>query len=82
MRPDLAPLLDVLGQPENPAFDHALAQLSAFSPAGLSATEAAALLAMLDRVMADLQAQRTTAATELNRLRTQLKAADAYRGQP
>ncbi|MCA3243867.1 MAG: hypothetical protein INF43_00990 [Alphaproteobacteria bacterium] len=82
MRSDLAPLLDVLGQPETPAFEQALVQLAAFSPTGLSTAEATALLATIDQVLATLQNQRHAAVSELNRLRSQLKAAGAYRGQP
>jgi len=78
----LAPLLEVLGQPDNPAFAQALAQVAAFVPQGLTAAEVTALLATLDQTITALMAEQDAAAVALTRLRNQRSAASAYQGKP
>lgn len=77
---DLPALLEVLANPDHPAFMQALAQLKDVAVADLTYPVATAWLAQLDVTLIRLQQQHTEAATLLASLRQQVAASSAYRG--
>ena len=75
---ELSPLLDILQNPDHPAFHQALERLTTFNPQGMQGPETAALLARIDATLGKLAAESRLTATELTRLRTNGKALQSY----
>lgn len=71
-------LLQILTQPDNPAFGAALQQLATLNPQTLNAAQATALLAALEATIAQLQAHQRATAQELAQLRGSAAALSAY----
>jgi hypothetical protein len=76
----LHPLLEILADPDHPAFAQALEQLTNSPLPSLNQADAIALLATLDQLIEHLRLEQTTTATRLAELRTQFAAAGAYQG--
>jgi pilus assembly protein TadC len=74
----LGPLLDILRNPENPAFENAVAQLTTLNPSGLSAADAIALMAKLDATLTELAKAKAITAEQLDKLRSRSKALTSY----
>lgn len=76
--PELPPLLDILQQPDHPAFAQALERLTTFNPVGLTGPDATALLARIEATIAKLATESSLTATQLTKLRTSGKALQSY----
>jgi hypothetical protein len=74
-------LLQILHQPDNPAFAAALQQLATLNPQHLKPAEATALLAALESTIGQLQAHQSATAQELAQLRGSAAALSAYGGK-
>lgn len=74
----LAPLLEILADPNHPAFAQALAQLEQLNPQTLPQEDFPALLAQLEQTITTLTAAKTQTAEELEKLRTQTRALQSY----
>jgi hypothetical protein len=75
---ELTPLLDILRNPEHPAFNQAVSKLSTLNPEGLSGPDAMALLAKLESTLAELAKAKAITADQLATLRNRGKALNSY----
>lgn len=74
----LAPLLDILANPEHPAFDQALERLTTLDPKTLTAETAPLLLAQIATALDNLTRASNLTAEQLTKLRTSNKALQSY----
>lgn len=74
----LPPLLDILRNPENPAFNQALNRLSEFDPTTLTGSNAPFLLAEISTVLTTLAGSRTLTTEQLAKLRHSNQALQSY----
>jgi len=75
---DLQPLLEILRDPDHPAFTAALEKLARVNPATLPAHTLPGLQASLQAVLARLSERKDAAATELEELRRRAAALQSY----
>lgn len=75
---NLPALLEILKDPNNPAFAQAAAQLAHLNPADLAPAQIPFLLAQIDTVIATLTTQKEETAQQLNTLRTKATALKSY----
>ena len=75
---DLAPLLDILSNPEHPAFNQALERITSLDPATLSPESAPLLLTQITTALENLARAKTLTATQLAALRKSGNALQSY----
>ena len=74
----LVPLLEILRNPENPAFAQAVQRLTTLDPSTLAPTEAPLILAQIQTVLDNLATAKTLTSEQLAALRTSGKALQSY----
>lgn len=75
---NLPALLDILKDPENPAFGQALEKISTLNPAELPLAEIPFLLAQINTTLQRLDTQKNATAEQLQNLRRQTLALKSY----
>ncbi len=78
MSTPLTALLQIIQQPNHPAFAQALAQVLAFPLPTLPAAQLPQVLAQLDTAINSLRQQQQQTAAQLQQLRQQVNAQQAY----
>lgn len=77
-RATLAPLLEILRNPESPAFARALERLDTLDPSQLNPREAPFILAQIAETITRLTAESNLTAAQLTALRNRNRALQSY----
>lgn len=75
---ELASLLDILNNPDSPAFTSALERLTTLDTSTLDPSKATQLLAKIDATLIKLAAESRLTAAELTKIRKGNKALQSY----